>query len=81
MHGALATYRDGQVIFDAPVDWPDGTRIEVQPAMNTPAELSDDEFDGLLNRLADEFEASTDPSSPPLSDFAVSRQGLYEGHL
>jgi hypothetical protein len=26
-----ATYRDGQVVFDAPVIWPSGTRLVVSP--------------------------------------------------
>jgi hypothetical protein len=29
MDKVMATYRDGTVILDSPVDWPDGTRIEV----------------------------------------------------
>jgi hypothetical protein len=32
MEKALATYRNGQVQFDAAVDWPEGTRLEVAPA-------------------------------------------------
>jgi hypothetical protein len=29
MHKVMATYRDGSVILDDAVDWPNGTRIEV----------------------------------------------------
>jgi hypothetical protein len=29
MQKVMATYRDGNVILDGPVDWPNGTRIEV----------------------------------------------------
>ena len=32
MEKALATFRNGQVQFDAPVNWPEGTRLEVVPA-------------------------------------------------
>ena len=31
MEKALATIRGGHVELDAPVDWPDGTRLEVRP--------------------------------------------------
>ena len=31
MEKALATIRGGHVGLDAPVDWPDGTRLEVRP--------------------------------------------------
>jgi hypothetical protein len=32
MEKTLATFRNGQVEFDAAVDWPEGTRLEVAPA-------------------------------------------------
>jgi hypothetical protein len=32
MEKALATFHNGQVEFDQPVDWPEGTRLEVVPA-------------------------------------------------
>jgi hypothetical protein len=32
MKQALATYRDGRVILDGPVDWPDGMRVQVVAA-------------------------------------------------
>ena len=31
MEKALATFRNGQVEFDHPVRWPEGTRLEVSP--------------------------------------------------
>ena len=31
MESAFATVRDGQVALDGPVQWPDGTRLEVRP--------------------------------------------------
>lgn len=47
----------------------------------TSLKLSDDEFDALADQLADEFMAYVGPDCPPLSDYAVSREGLYEDHL
>lgn len=32
MHPILGTYRDGHVDLDAPVSWPEGTKVEVAPA-------------------------------------------------
>ena len=49
--------------------------------MNNNLQLSDDEFEALADQLADEFMVSVRPDCPPLSDYAVSREGLYEGHL
>lgn len=31
MRKAFATYSDGRVVFDSPVDWPDGMRVVVSP--------------------------------------------------
>lgn len=47
----------------------------------TSAKLSDDAFETLADQLADEFMAYVGPDCPPLSDYAVSREGLYEDHL
>ncbi|MCE2396648.1 hypothetical protein J4G02_19115 [Candidatus Poribacteria bacterium] len=49
--------------------------------MNNNPQLSDDEFEILADQLADEFTMSVESDCPPLSDYAVSREGLYEGHL
>lgn len=43
--------------------------------------LSDDEFEALADQLADEFMTCVGPDCPPLSNCAVSREGLYEDHL
>jgi antitoxin ParD1/3/4 len=54
---------------------------EVETLMSNNPQLSDDEFEALADQLADEFMVSVGPDCPPLSDYAVSREGLYEGHL
>ncbi len=43
--------------------------------------LSDEEFEALADQLADETAADRGPNAKPLSDYAVSREGLYEDHL
>jgi hypothetical protein len=45
------------------------------------AELSDEEFEMLIDQMTDLFTAYVGADRPPLSDDAVSRAGLYEGHL
>lgn len=61
-----------------PIEIPDDT-VELL-ASNNPL-LSVDERMALLNELADKFEEFAGPNVPPLSDYAVSREGLYEDHL
>ena len=43
--------------------------------------LSDNKFEALADQLADVFMDYVDPNCPPLSDYGVSRKGLYEDHL
>ena len=42
---------------------------------------STSEFGTLLDELADKFMEFVGPDFPPLSDYAVSREGIYEDHL
>jgi len=49
-------------------------------ASDSDAELSDREFEILLDELADDFIKSPGSNVPVLSDFAISREGIYEEH-
>ena len=42
--------------------------------------LSAEEFKAALDRLADKFEEFAGPDCPSLSDYAMSREGIYEDH-
>jgi len=53
----------------------------VEAWINTPSKLSNDEFEVIDEQLANEFMAYVGPNCPPLSDYAVRREGLYEDHL
>jgi antitoxin ParD1/3/4 len=46
----------------------------------TPDSLSDEEFEALSNELIEEFARCVGPNHPVLSDYAVSREGIYEEH-
>jgi antitoxin ParD1/3/4 len=46
----------------------------------TPAELTDTEFEVVADQLARELTASLGSNVPSLSDYAVSRAGIYEDH-
>jgi len=48
---------------------------------NTASKLSNEEFEVLADQLADEFMDYVGPNFPPLSDYAVSREGIYEDYL
>ena len=53
----------------------------LQSSMNNSTQLSDDKFEALADALADKFMEYAGPDCPPLSSYAVSREGLYEDHL
>ena len=43
MNAIRGTFRDGEVVFDVPPNWPDGTRVEIEPIPEIPASLLTDE--------------------------------------
>ena len=53
----------------------------LQSAKNNTTQLSDDKFEALADELADEFMEYVSPDCPTLSNYAVTREGLYEDHL
>ncbi len=40
-----------------------------------------DDFEKLADELADYVEKNMPPDAKPLSDYAMSREGIYEDHL
>ena len=68
------------LIRQCKVGWIASCQIEKIVMTNT-TQLSDDKFEALADVLADEFMKYVGPDCSPLSDYAVSREGLYEDHL
>ena len=46
----------------------------------SPDQLSIEEFEALADELADEVGKMIPPGTPPLSEYALSRESFYEGH-
>jgi antitoxin ParD1/3/4 len=44
------------------------------------SELSDAEFEQLVDMLADRLQESLPPNAPALSEYALSREGIYAEH-
>jgi len=55
--------------------------VEMVESLTMSGELSDEEFERLANELADYVEKNLPPDAKPLSDYAMSREGIYEDHL
>ena len=54
---------------------------ELLEMMRSDEKLSDDEFERLADELAEYVEKNLPPDAKPLSDYAMSREGIYEDHL
>ena len=55
--------------------------VEMVESLTTNREPSDEEFERLADELADYVEKHLPPDAKPLSDYAMSREGIYEDHL
>ncbi|CAN5849031.1 hypothetical protein BH20ACI4_BH20ACI4_23320 [soil metagenome] len=55
--------------------------LEMLDLLTSDRKLDDDEFERLSDLLADEFEKRLPKDFKPLSDYAMSREGIYEDHL
>ena len=47
---------------------------------DTPSELTDAEFERIADQLVDELAVCLGPNASSLSDYSISRQGIYEDH-
>lgn len=59
------------------VEFPDGM---MDPSANNNKKLSHEEFKAGLQRLAELSMKIDGPDAKPLSDYAMSRESIYEGH-
>ena len=55
--------------------------VEMVESLTTSGEPSDEEFERLADELADYVEKHLPPDAKPLSDYAMSREGIYKDHL
>lgn len=53
----------------------------VDVLMNENPPLSVEEFEAKLDQLTEKFMEYVGPDVPPLSDYALSREGIYADHL
>ncbi len=55
--------------------------LDVLESSTRDRKLSNEEFNRLADELADYVEKHLPPGAKPLSDYAMSREGIYEDHL
>lgn len=54
--------------------------IQVEVVTDNNSQLSLEEFEALADELGKKFMKYVGPDFPPLSDYAMSREGIYEDH-
>jgi len=69
----LRIYPNERLFFEVPED-------TVDLSADDKPQLSLEEFDALADALADKFMEFVGPDAQPLSDYAMSREGIYEDH-
>jgi hypothetical protein len=55
--------------------------LEILELVGTDRSAKVDDFEQAADELADYIENNMPTSAKPLSDYAVSREGIYEDHL
>lgn len=60
-----------------PIEIPDDTE---EPLASNNSRLSSEEFKAILDRLAAKAMKFDGPDAQPLSDYAMSRESIYEDH-
>ncbi len=65
------------------ITWRQRHPLSETPSSETklPPNLTNEEFKQRLDDLTARFKSYVDPDLPPLSDYAVSREGIYGDHL
>ena len=59
----------------------DAIEPKVEELLNNKAQYSVEELQSMLDQLIEEFMTCVGPDVPPLSDYALSREGIYADHL
>ncbi|MEW6499141.1 MAG: hypothetical protein AB1589_42655 [Cyanobacteriota bacterium] len=59
--------------------WQEGCRSQLE-SIEPEAEMGDRTFEDIADQLADELARSVGTNVPLLSDYAISRAGIYEEH-
>ena len=66
-------YANNRMSIEIP-DYPE------DPLSSNNSQLSSEEFKAILDRLAAKAMKFDGPDAQPLSDYAMSRESIYEGH-
>ncbi|MBW4675773.1 MAG: type II toxin-antitoxin system ParD family antitoxin [Desmonostoc geniculatum HA4340-LM1] len=79
-YGSASEYLQELILQDQQQKGQERKRAHLMAKLHTQGQLDDEEFEVLADKLADEFAANVGSNLPVLSDYAISRESVYEDH-
>ncbi len=79
-YSSASEYLQELIFQDKQCKSQEGKCAQLMAKLQTQAQLNDEEFEVIADKLADEFAAYFGSNIPVLSDYAVTRESIYEDH-
>ncbi|MBW4454011.1 MAG: hypothetical protein KME55_15575 [Nostoc indistinguendum CM1-VF10] len=79
-YSSASEYLQELIFQDQQCKGQEGKRAQFMAKLQTQDQLNDEEFEVIADNLADEFALCVGSNLPVLSDYAVTRESIYEDH-
>jgi antitoxin ParD1/3/4 len=79
-YNSASEYLQELIFQDQQCKGQQGKRTQLMTKLQTHSEVNDEEFEVIADKLADEFALYVESNLPVLSDYAVTRESIYEDH-
>ncbi|MBN3871335.1 hypothetical protein [Nostoc sp. JL33] len=79
-YGSASEYFQELIFQDQQHKGQEGQRTQLMAKFHTQGQLNNEEFELIADKLADEFAVYFGSNLPVLSDYAVTRESIYEDH-
>ncbi|MEH2069531.1 MAG: type II toxin-antitoxin system ParD family antitoxin [Nostoc sp.] len=80
-YGSASEYLQKLILEDQQQKGQERKHAQLMAKLHTQSQLNDEEFEVVADKLADEFAANVGSNLPVLSDYAVTRESIYEDQL
>ncbi|MEH2090036.1 ribbon-helix-helix domain-containing protein [Nostoc sp.] len=79
-YSSASEYLQELIFQDQQCKSQEGKCAQLMAKLQTQGQLNNEEFEVVVDKLADEFAAYFGSNIPVLSDYAVTRESIYEDH-
>ncbi|WP_256874332.1 hypothetical protein [Nostoc sp. C057] len=79
-YSSASEYLQELIFQDQQCKGQEGKRTQLMTKLQTQGQLNNEEFEVIADKLADEFALYVESNLPVLSDYAVTRESIYEDH-